>query len=184
MYTFFQHALTGTAITFALGLGSTASRAAENQILLGASVQITGLVANTGCYYRDAYQIAVEKISEAGGVHVSDKDYKLVLKLYDNQSNVDLSVRQRTQLVTEDKANFLLGPFARNFSSADSAISKNIRYQCSAWWRLRSDFCTQLQIRLRHIGVGQRLLCRYDRHAWQAQTRTQIRRAAVCGRLV
>jgi branched-chain amino acid transport system substrate-binding protein len=50
-----------------------------------------------------------------------------VLKLYDNQSDVNLSVRQYTQLVSRDKVNFLLGPFASNFALADSAVSE--KYQ-------------------------------------------------------
>jgi branched-chain amino acid transport system substrate-binding protein len=96
-------------------------------IVLGASVQLTGPVANTGRYYRDAYQFTIDKINEAGGVKVGGEQYKLALKLYDNQSDVNLSVRQYTQLVSQDKVNFLLGPFASNFALADSAVSE--KYQ-------------------------------------------------------
>lgn len=41
--------------------------ALAKDIVLGASVQLTGPVANTGRYYRDAYQLAIEKINAAGG---------------------------------------------------------------------------------------------------------------------
>jgi branched-chain amino acid transport system substrate-binding protein len=34
--------------------------ALAKDIVLGASVQLTGPVANTGRYYRDAYQLAIE----------------------------------------------------------------------------------------------------------------------------
>lgn len=113
----------------ALGLaaGFTSVAQAEDIITLGASVQLSGPVANTGRYYKDAYEITVDKINEAGGVTVDGKKYKLALKIYDNQSNVNLSVRQYTQLVTEDQVNFLLGPFASNFALADSVISE--KYQ-------------------------------------------------------
>jgi branched-chain amino acid transport system substrate-binding protein len=40
---------------------------------------------------------------------------------------VNLSVRQYTQLVTQDKVNLLLGPFASNFALADSAISEKYK---------------------------------------------------------
>lgn len=101
--------------------------AADNVITLGASVQLTGPVANTGRYYQDAYHITVDKVNAAGGVVVDGKKYTIALKIYDNQSNVNLSVRQYTQLVTDDKVNFLLGPFASNFALADSVISE--KYQ-------------------------------------------------------
>nr|WP_233582704.1 amino acid ABC transporter substrate-binding protein [Candidimonas sp. SYP-B2681] len=96
-------------------------------IVLGASIQLTGPVANTGRYYRDAYQIAVDKINAAGGVKIGDQTHKLALKLYDNQSDVNLSVRQYTQLVSQDKVNLLLGPFASNFALADSAVSEKYK---------------------------------------------------------
>ncbi|WP_103035711.1 amino acid ABC transporter substrate-binding protein [Castellaniella caeni] len=127
MHTLFRHALPCAAVALALGLSSGISQAADNQIVLGASVQLTGPVANTGRYYKDAYELAVEQINSKGGVTVNGKKYTLALKLYDNQSDVNLSVRQYTQLVTQDKVNFLLGPFASNFALADSAVSE--KYQ-------------------------------------------------------
>jgi branched-chain amino acid transport system substrate-binding protein len=93
-------------------------------ILLGASVQLTGSTANTGRYYRDGYEFAIEKINAVGGVKVGNASRKLALKVYDNQSDVNLSVQQYVQLVSADKVNFLIGPFASNFALADSAISE------------------------------------------------------------
>jgi branched-chain amino acid transport system substrate-binding protein len=113
------------AITAALAAGFIGTARAD--IVLGASVQETGPVANTGRYYTDAYNFAVDKINAAGGVNVGGKKEKLVLKIYDNQSDLNLSVRQYVQLVTQDKVNLLLGPFASNFALADSAISE--KYQ-------------------------------------------------------
>jgi branched-chain amino acid transport system substrate-binding protein len=110
----------------AIGLGwSTAVSAAD--IVLGASVQLTGPSANTGRYYKDAYEFAIDKINEGGGVTVGGEKHKLALKIYDNQSDVNLSVRQYTQLVSQDKVDLLLGPFASNFALADSAVSE--KYQ-------------------------------------------------------
>ncbi|MDR0458233.1 MAG: amino acid ABC transporter substrate-binding protein [Burkholderiaceae bacterium] len=111
----------------AVALAAGCISAAQADIVLGASVQETGPIANTGRYYTDAYNFAVDKINAAGGVDVGGKKEKLVLKIYDNQSDLNLSVRQYVQLLTQDKVNFLLGPFASNFAIADSAISE--KYQ-------------------------------------------------------
>ena len=127
MHTLLRDGLPCAALTLALSLSSPASHAAGNEIVLGASVQLTGPVANTGRYYKDAYQLAVDQINRKGGVQVGGKKYTLALKIYDNQSDVNLSVRQYTQLVSKDKVNFLLGPFASNFALADSAVSE--KYQ-------------------------------------------------------
>src|SRR5215467_10183955 len=101
-----------------------ASRLFAAPIELGASVQLTGQFSNTGRYYGDAYQLAVDKINAAGGVKLGQGREKLSLKILDNQSDVNLSVRQYVQLVTQDKVNFLLGPFSSNFALADSAIAE------------------------------------------------------------
>ncbi|MFV0283188.1 MAG: amino acid ABC transporter substrate-binding protein [Castellaniella sp.] len=127
MHTLLRDGLPCAALALALSLIGPASQAADNEIVLGASVQLTGPVANTGRYYKDAYQLAVDQINRKGGIKVGSKQYTLALKLYDNQSDVNLSVRQYTQLVSKDEVNFLLGPFASNFALADSAVSE--KYQ-------------------------------------------------------
>jgi branched-chain amino acid transport system substrate-binding protein len=92
-----------------------------------ASVQLTGPVANTGRYYKDAYDFAVEKINAAGGVKIGGASRKIELKILDNQSDVNLSVRQYVQLLAQDKVGFLLGPFASNFVLADSSVAEKAR---------------------------------------------------------
>ena len=100
---------------------------AEDVITLGASVQLTGSSANIGRYYRDAYNLTLDKINAAGGIKIGDKSYRLALKLLDNQSDVNLSIRQYVQLISSDKVNFLLGPFASNFALSDSSVAE--KYQ-------------------------------------------------------
>jgi branched-chain amino acid transport system substrate-binding protein len=109
-----------------LAMSITAS-AQGDVIMLGASVQMTGGQSNTGRYYADAYQLAVDAINAKGGVKVGDKTYQLGLKLYDNQSDPSLAVRQYTQLLTSDKVNFLLGPFASNYVLDTSSVAE--KYQ-------------------------------------------------------
>ena len=111
------------AVAAGLALAAGAAVAAQ-PITLGASVQLTGPLANTGRYYKDAYQFAIDRINAAGGVKVGSTQRPLALKLLDNQSDVNLSVRQYVQLLSQDKVDLLLGPFASNFVLADSAISE------------------------------------------------------------
>lgn len=118
--------LLSTLLTVFIAAAS-ASAALAQDVVLGASVQLTGPVANTGRYYRDAYQLAIDKINATGGAKIGGQSHKLTLKLYDNQSDVNLSVRQYTQLVSQDKVNLLLGPFASNFALADSAVSEKYK---------------------------------------------------------
>ncbi len=93
-------------------------------ITLGASVQMSGGLANTGRYYHDGYQFAIDQINKAGGIKVGGNQEQLALKILDNQSDNNLSVRQYTQLVTDDKINLLLGPFASDAVLATSSVAE------------------------------------------------------------
>jgi len=117
-------ALGAAALLGVSPLALTGTVAAQEVVTLGASIQLTGSSANTGRYYHDAYQLAIDKINAAGGIKAGDKTYTLALKSLDNQSDVNLSVRQYVQLITADKVNFLLGPFASNFALNDSSVSE------------------------------------------------------------
>jgi branched-chain amino acid transport system substrate-binding protein len=116
--------MTHLGIALALSFSAPAAIAQTKTIKLGASVQLSGSLANTGRYYRDAYNLTVDKINERGGVRIGGEKAKLGLVILDNQSDVNLSVRQYVELVSREKVNFLLGPFASNFALADSSVAE------------------------------------------------------------
>src|SRR5476651_1468636 len=83
----------------ALGLAAAPpAYAQEKTIVLGAAVQLTGNLANSGRYYRDGYNLAIDAINAKGGVNVGGTKYKLALNILDSQSDVNLGVRQYVQL--------------------------------------------------------------------------------------
>jgi branched-chain amino acid transport system substrate-binding protein len=96
-------------------------------VTLGASVQLTGNLSDTGRIYRDAYQFAVDRINAQGGVMIGEKPHKLALKILDNKSDLKLAAEQQERLVTKDRVNFLLGPFSSNAVLAGAAVAE--KYQ-------------------------------------------------------
>jgi branched-chain amino acid transport system substrate-binding protein len=107
------------------GLGIVAAPAfAADEIVLGSAISQTGKYAREGKFYVDAYTLTVDAVNKAGGVKIGGKPYKLVLKLYDDQSDPNLSVRLFTRLVTSDKVNFLLGPYSSGITIPASAVSE------------------------------------------------------------
>ncbi len=98
--------------------------AADETIVLGSAISQTGQLAREGKFYVDAYTLAVDAINKAGGVKVGGKTYKLALKLYDDQSDPNLSARLYTRLVTSDKVNFLLGPYESGITIPDSSVAE------------------------------------------------------------
>ena len=115
------------AIPLAVAFCWSNAFAQTKSVTLGAAIQLTGATANTGRYYQDAYNITIDMINEKGGIHVGGENYKLSLDILDNQSDVNLGVRQYVQLITRDKVNFLLGPFSSNDALDDSSVAE--KYQ-------------------------------------------------------
>lgn len=107
----------------ALGLMARPALGAD-EIVLGSALSQTGKYAREGKFYVDAYTLTVDAVNKAGGVKIGGKPYKLVLKLYDDQSDPNLSVRLFTRLVTSDKVNFLLGPYSSGITIPASAVSE------------------------------------------------------------
>jgi len=107
----------------AFALAASAAVAADT-ITLGAAIAQSGKYAREGKFYVDGYNIAVDAVNKTGGVKVGGKSYQLALKLYDDQSDPNLAVRQCTKLVTSDKVNFLLGPYSSGISISASAVSE------------------------------------------------------------
>ena len=120
-----QHSWSGWLVVAAILLVWAVTPAwSADTILLGATMSQTGKYAREGKFYADAYAITVDAINKAGGVKVGGKAYQLELKLYDDQSDPNLSVRLYTRLVTSDKVNFLLGPYSSGITIPASSVSE------------------------------------------------------------
>jgi branched-chain amino acid transport system substrate-binding protein len=115
------------AVALLAALPFAASAQTAKTVTLGASLQLTGADANLARYFRDGYQIAVDRINEHGGITVGGETYRLALKILDNQSNVNLGVQQYAQLITRDNVDFLLGPYSSNHTLDDSSVAEKYR---------------------------------------------------------
>jgi branched-chain amino acid transport system substrate-binding protein len=115
----------------ALGMMSSirpfAQAETPNVIKLGCAIAFTGKESRTGKYYRDSYDMAVAKVNESGGVKVGNKTYQLEIVYYDDKSDPTESSRLVEKLITQDKVNFLLGPYSSGITIPDSIIAQ--RYQ-------------------------------------------------------
>jgi len=118
------------AMSVALSVPAISSAVAADSpkiVTLGASLQLTGADANLARYFRDGYQVAVDRINEQGGIRIGDETYRFALKVLDNQSNINLGVQQYTQLITRDKVDFVLGPYSSNHTLNESSVAEKYR---------------------------------------------------------
>jgi branched-chain amino acid transport system substrate-binding protein len=83
----------------------------DGTITFGAAVSLTGSTSNEGKYTKDGYELAKDAINAKGGISVGGKHYKIDLKYYDDTSKPDQTGQLVEKLITEDKVNFILGPY-------------------------------------------------------------------------
>ena len=104
----------------------TAARAADI-IKIGAPVSQSGTFAREGQLLRDGYDLWKEKINAAGGLKVGGKSYKVEVIYYDDESNAQTSATLTEKLITEDKVQFLFGPYSSGIANATAAISERYK---------------------------------------------------------
>jgi branched-chain amino acid transport system substrate-binding protein len=114
-------------LTLVLSFGQFAQAASNNVIKLGCAISFTGGESRTGKYYRDSYDMAVERINKSGGVKVGNQKYQLKIVYYDDKSDSTESSRLVEKLIVEDKVNFLLGPYSSGITIPDSLIAQRYK---------------------------------------------------------
>ena len=121
---FFYASLT---IGLVLSFGSFAQAAHPKVITLGCAISFTGAESRTGKLYQDSYNMAVEQINKNGGVKVGGQTYDLKILYYDDKSNPAESSKLVEKLISEDKVDFLLGPYSSGITIPDSIIAQRYK---------------------------------------------------------
>jgi branched-chain amino acid transport system substrate-binding protein len=79
-------------------------------ITLGVIAPLTGALPEVGASTKNAAEMAVDEINEAGGLDVAGTSYRVAITLADNEADADASVAAATALITEDHVLAIIGP--------------------------------------------------------------------------
>ncbi|SNT40169.1 branched-chain amino acid transport system substrate-binding protein [Tardiphaga sp. OK246] len=121
-------AFSASLLLAAAGLGATSSMAsAEDVIRFGAPLPITGPLAPEAVKQQQGYDLWAEQANKAGGIDVGGKKYKVEIVYSDYQSNTPRSVQTTEQMITQDKVNFMFGPFGSGAAKAASTIAEKYK---------------------------------------------------------
>ncbi len=97
---------------------------ASQTLKLGAAVALTGPVSREGTLVKDGYDFWMQTVNEKGGIDVGGTKYNVEILHYDDESKADTAARLTEKLISEDKAQFILGPFSSGITQATSTISE------------------------------------------------------------
>ena len=105
---------------------STAQAAAPsgNEILIGATLPLTGGESRIGGFYKEGYDLAFEEATKNGGIEVGGKKMQVRLTLLDDTSTQATAASLADRLINSDKVQFLLGTYATNLVEAQSVVAE------------------------------------------------------------
>jgi len=89
--------------------GSSGASGSPDDIVIGASIPLTGGLAGFGYFEKWGYQHAVDQVNADGGIAVSGVKRKVKLVVLDDQTNPNTTVTNVQQLITKDHVSALLG---------------------------------------------------------------------------
>jgi branched-chain amino acid transport system substrate-binding protein len=93
-------------------------------IVLGAPLGLTGSLAKESALTQQGYNLWSDWINARGGILVNGVKHPVTIKFYDDTSSANQSAVLMQKLITEDKANFLLGPYGSAATATDAAIAE------------------------------------------------------------
>ena len=124
----------GTTTTTTTGGGGTTVSAgpqppAADKIRIGAARPISGVNALfEQAHFGPAYKLWVQDVNAAGGLNVAGKKLPIEMTVYDDQSDLDTSMRLLTKLMEEDKVDFVFAPTSTAFLFAAAGVANAHSY--------------------------------------------------------
>lgn len=96
-------------------------------ITLGAAVSLTGKYTTAGNHTKNGYDLAVKRLNEMGGVTVDGKQYKLVVKYYDDESTPARGAQLAERLIQQDGVTYMLGPYSSGLTKAIAPVTEKYK---------------------------------------------------------
>jgi branched-chain amino acid transport system substrate-binding protein len=99
----------------------------DTTIVFGAALASTGANSREGELTRDGYEFWKDYVNSHGGITVGGKTYKVDIKYADDESKPATAARLVEKFVSEDKVNFILGPYGSPNSAAAAAVVERLK---------------------------------------------------------
>jgi len=115
------------ALAAVAAVGMSGQARAQETIVLGSAISITGKYSQEGKNASDGYNFAIKKINEMGGVKVGGKSYRLEVKYYDDESTPARTAQLLERLINQDGIKFVLGPYGSGPTKAAAPVTEKYK---------------------------------------------------------
>lgn len=121
------------ALTF-FGVALTGCASTSNTIEIGGVGELTGDIPAVGASYKNAAEMAVKEVNDAGGLEVGGKKYPINLTIEDNAGKADQSAAVTTKLITQQNVVAIVGPNASRYAIPASEIAESSKVMLISPW--------------------------------------------------
>ncbi len=104
------------------GREALAAPADDGEIRIGAVLPVTGKESKIGGAFKQATELAVKEINDAGGLQVGAKKLRVDLKLLDDTSDAAKSAQLVEQLIAQQKVHAVVGGYGSQLVQAQSVV--------------------------------------------------------------
>ncbi|MCL4560743.1 MAG: ABC transporter substrate-binding protein [Chloroflexi bacterium] len=115
-------------------MASCGPAAGANTIPIGGIGELTGDIPAVGASFKNAAEMAVKEVNDAGGLDVGGKKYQIQLFIEDNAGKADQSASAATKLITQNNVVAFVGPNASRYAIPASEIAESSKVVMITPW--------------------------------------------------
>lgn len=115
-------------VTVLLACWSQPAGAAEKTVKIGASISLSGKFVREGTAIKKGYEFWADWVNAQGGIQIGPEKYKAQMIYYDDESNPQTAAKLVEKLITDDKVDLLLGPYASGIAMPATTIAEQNGY--------------------------------------------------------
>ncbi|WP_342620254.1 amino acid ABC transporter substrate-binding protein [Rhodoferax sp. GW822-FHT02A01] len=120
----FQYKLAQVSIAACLLAGAMSATHAADEIVIGASIPLSGPLAGFGMYQKWGYETAVKDQNKAGGILVDGKKIPVRLVIRDDKTDPNVTASNSESLLSRDNAVALLGSCTPALVNAGALVAE------------------------------------------------------------
>lgn len=124
----------GILIIASMLLAACGGGAQANVIKVGVIAELTGDIPAVGASCKNAAELAVKEINDAGGIDIGGTKYTVELFIEDNAGKADQSASAASKLITQQNVVAIIGPNASRYAIPASEIAESSKVVLISPW--------------------------------------------------
>ena len=114
--------------------GAGAGPSTASTIRVGGVGELTGDIPAVGASFKNAAEMAVQEVNDAGGLDVGGTKYTIELFIEDNAGKADQSASAAQKLITQQNVVAIIGPNASRYAIPASEIAESSQVPMISPW--------------------------------------------------